>query len=367
MKISVQGIGIVGGFGCGVVEFKDVLSSGECRPSTTIITTNGKEHETPVFLADTSGLTDFIPKRSLRRVDYYSRLSLLGAFLALEDAECTETDRKKMGLIIGSGYGASKTTFNFLDSYLKVSDEFSSPITFSNSVHNAAAAHISMLLKITGPSITVSQFEMSFQSALLSACVWLNENRVDKVLIGAVDEFPDLLGYCRQRMFGSEQSKASSKIQPFEFGSQTAIAGEGAAFFLLSRDKENNSKYGVIEDVILGNCNGKTISPPEDAFLIIGADGHKICGEQYASIIGKDTETASFAPLYGSFPSASGFDSAIAAICAGRGMIYAPPAGISTDTNIKTIHREKNIGSKKICCLKLGPNGDYSLITVGGL
>ena len=96
--------------------------------------------------------------------------------------------RERLGVIIASGYGALKTTFAFLDSYLDFGYACSSPTHFSNSVHNAAAAHVSMQLQATAPSLTVSQFEMSTASALLTAAQWLAERRVERVLLGAVDE-----------------------------------------------------------------------------------------------------------------------------------------------------------------------------------
>jgi 3-oxoacyl-[acyl-carrier-protein] synthase II len=72
-------------------------------------------------------------------------------------------------------------------------DACASPTLFSNSVHNAAAGHISIMLGLDGPCLTVSQFEMSGPSGLLSAIQWLKEERVEQVLLGAVEEYCDVL------------------------------------------------------------------------------------------------------------------------------------------------------------------------------
>ncbi len=204
MRLAIQGVGILGGFGCGIEALRTSLIDQTCRVQSVSIKTAQGLREQPAFLADTDKLDNFVNKKALRRVDHFSKMALLGSFLALEDAGQLEGDRQRMGMVIATGYGASRTTFAFLDSFINDGDQLSSPIHFSNSVHNAAGANISMLLNITGPALTVSQFEMSVPSALLAAGTWLEEGRVDSVLLGGVDEYSEILGYCYNRFFGDQ-------------------------------------------------------------------------------------------------------------------------------------------------------------------
>jgi 3-oxoacyl-[acyl-carrier-protein] synthase II len=338
MKMAIQGIGLTAGFGCGVNAFRTVLQQGSVPEN---------------YRADVSGLTEFIPWRALRRIDHFSKMTLLGACLALKDADLLEADRSRMGVVIASGYGALKTTFNFLDSYLDFGYSCSSPTHFSNSVHNAAAAHVSIQLKTTAPSLTVTQFEMSVASALLSAQQWLAEGRVDQVLFGAVDEVCDVLHYCRNQFFGEGER---GPLQPFDFEKQSAVAGEGAAFFILSRE-DGSPPYGFIEEVLLGNYLARQASPPADDLLVLGADGHKECGLQYRHLL-NGRKAAAYAPLYGSFPAAAGFDLAVAAISQRDGKIYPSPiTGKST-----AALQPQPLNGKSLSCLKLGSGGQYGLI-----
>ena len=202
MKLAIEGIGVVGGFGCGMESLAAAISNGSSPIQHVSIKTTHGPRDMPAFLAETSKLDDFVNKRVLRRVDHYSKMALLGAHLALEDAGRLEGDRSTMGIIIASGYGAGRTTFAFLDSFINDGDNLSSPTFFSNSVQNAAVANVSMMLSITGPGLTVSQFDMSVPSALITARHWLEEGRVDSVLLGAVDEYCDVMGYCWHRYYG---------------------------------------------------------------------------------------------------------------------------------------------------------------------
>jgi 3-oxoacyl-[acyl-carrier-protein] synthase II len=253
------------------------------------------------------------------------------------------------------------TTFSFLDSVMdEGKDEHASPIHFSNSVHNSAAAHISILMKIEGPSLTVSQFEMSFPSALFTARRWLEEKRVDSVLLGGVDEFSSVLGYCDQRLFKKDDD---SRIYPFAFNKQTAIPGGGTAFFVLTRDTQNDSKYCTIEDVQIGNLKNNTINIPENACLFIGADGNKVSGQKYPLVLNNTNTVAAYSPLYGSFPTATALDLAIAGISIKKGHIFASPE-YSGGADSLRILKENQVNQGKICCLKICDHDEYSLITV---
>ena len=346
MKMAIQGIGLTAGFGSGIEALRSALQSGRAAS----VTGNGEQS---AFRADVSGLAEFIPKRALRRIDHFSKMTLLGACLALKDADLLDADRSRTGVVIASGYGALKTTFNFLDSYLDFGYSCSSPTHFSNSVHNAAAAHVSIQLKTTAPSLTVTQFEMSVPSALLSAQQWLAEGRVDQVLFGAVDESCDVLTYCREQFFGSGEQ---GPLQPLTFAEQSAVAGEGAVFFVLNRETDT-APYGFIDGVRMGNYLVRPTILPEGDQLIVGADGHKECGRWYQQLL-KGRKVAAYSPLYGSFPAAVGFDLAVAAVSQCDGKLYASPAANGSPAALPT----QKLGGEHLSCLKLGPGGDYGLI-----
>jgi 3-oxoacyl-[acyl-carrier-protein] synthase II len=349
MKIKISGIGVVGGFGCGVAGLISCLTNGVRPPAES-----GYGYRYP---ADTSSLENFAPKKSMRRIDHFSQMALLGAFLALEDAGIPSPDAKRTGLVVCSGYGASQTTFSFLDSVINDGDVCASPTLFSNSVHNSAAGHISILLKLGGPCMTVSQFGLSVHSALMSACRWLEEGRADQVLFGAVDEYCDVLGYCWQRFFGKNENGVMKPLTP---GLQSAIPGEGAAFFVLSKTESNSSKYGSVVDVRTGRASGaeSTLSDNCD-LLILAADGHKNCDKFYQDAFLENINTACYSPLYGSLPIGPAFDMAIAALSLKEGRLFTPPASLNGNSRITA----PSVPGA-ITCLKLGNGNEFGMISL---
>ena len=364
MEAFVEGIGIVGGFGSGIEEFTSALTHGKSRVQSVTFQSVEGAKEMPVFLAETARLDKYIPKKALRRIDHYAKMALLGSYLALEDAAMLDIDPKGLGIVIASGYGASATTFAFLDSFITSNDAYSSPTHFSNSVHNAAAAHISIFIGAKGPSLTVSQFDMSVPSALISAFQWLKEGRVERVLFGAVDEYCDVLGYCWGRFFGADRT--GTITEPFLFDRQSAIPGEGAAFFLLSGRKiGSGNDYGRITGALTQYREGVHLPGPDRTLFILGADGHKASGAHYERLITEEMSVASYAPLYGSFPANMAFDMAAACVSIKEGKAYAPPAGITLPSRMKVSGGARDLaGTDSICCLKLGAGGETGMITV---
>ncbi len=310
--LAIQGLGIVAGFGCGNKAALRAIENGSGPNISMQVQTQDGVFDYPVYTADPSPLKEFIAPKKLRRVNKYSRLAALSASLALQDAGYDTPPRNaNIAVIVASGYGASTTTFKFLDDIILEGDEFASPTQFSNSVHSSAASHITILLQIQGPCLTVTQFEMSPVVALLNAQTWLREKRVDAVLLGGVDEINPVLLYCYQNLWKTQIPKA---IEPLNFQKQTAIPGEGAAFMLLTRDKGQSPKYGYINEVFWEKVSA--FKWPKDNTVIMAADGHRVCGHGYTKILQRTDKhnIKTFSTITGSMPSGQMFDIVLASL-----------------------------------------------------
>src|SRR3972149_3161853 len=137
----------------------------------------------------------YTDKRQDSRIDRFIQMALLSSFLAIEDSGLILDDRTRIGIIFGSGYGPLQTTFRFLDSLIDFGDKCASPTLFANSVHNSLASHVSILLKVQGPCLTVTCFEQTTFSVMTTAINWLREGTADYVLAGVGDEYCDVRGY----------------------------------------------------------------------------------------------------------------------------------------------------------------------------
>ncbi len=317
----------MGGFGAGKQALLDALRHGGTPNATASVGDTSRSRQLPAYQADIAPVSRFVSGAVSRRMNRFAKLAVLGAALALEDAGWEIPPRRNdIGLVLASGYGASKSTFDFLDSMIDGEGQYPSPTLFSNSVHSSAASHVSIVMQLGGPCLTVSQFEMSPISALLTARDWLLEGRVEAVLFGAVDEICPVLGYCYDRFFGGS---ASGPIEPFAWDKQTAVMGEGAAFLLLKRGREHHTRYGYISEATW--TQSRRFIPPVDRLLVLGADGHTCYARDYRRLSELAARCTAYTPLYGSLPGGQAFDVAIAAVALEKASGQQPICSVKCD------------------------------------
>jgi len=353
-RIAIRGIGVVGGFGTGVEALRGALAGS---PAGVAAPPDAGGGALGCRRANTAALDGFVDRKALRRMDTISRLAILGACLALRDAGVDRPD-ERMGVALSTGYGPSGTTLAFLDSFIDSGDACSSPTLFSSSVHNAPAANLSTLLGVTGPNLSVSQFEVSASSALLTAILWLEEGRVDRVLVGGVDEYGAVLGYCWKRFFGESDT---TPCLPLDIRRQTARPGEGCAFLLLERPSAGQRCAGVIEAVHMGRAVGANPPVPADRLLVLGADGHRRCAGAYVRLVPPGSAVTSFGHLWGSFPTATAFDTAAAAVLLQSGQTPAPPPGSDHPEPWRIPAAGEPLPAAGIGLLRVSAGGEYAL------
>jgi len=348
MKVLIKGIGVIGGFGCGAKSLEEAVINQKSPISEPLQKSFGPDETalvTPKLVADTALLSRFVPPKALRRVDHYSRMAIIAGYLALQDAkEGAGRDEglpEPMGVIVATGMGPTAGTLDTQSPDADAADLRLSPIQFSNSVHNAAAAYISMLLKIRGPNVSINQYDMSVPLAFQTALDWLEEGRAASVLVGGVDCFSK--GLC-------DASLCTPNRKDGNRGRRPVPVGEGSAFFVLTPSGAKESRYPFIQGARIGR-NLQDIELPSSALFL-----HNGSGEE-AALIGPATRQAVFSHVYGSFPSSMALDLAMAALLLkkekGRNALF-PHFDFGPDFR-------KN---PRICCLKKGVAGDLGWIEV---
>jgi 3-oxoacyl-[acyl-carrier-protein] synthase II len=295
------------------------------------------------FKADTSRLNEFIAPKKLRRIDHLSRIALLGAGLAIADSKLSPKELEDTGIILATGYGALNTGFSFLSSFLDKGDQLSKPTLFSNSVHNAAAAYISIFFGIKGPSLSVSQFDLSVPSALLTAMLWIKEGRADSVLVGGVDEYCDVLGYAGANLHAARNNK-------------TLTLGEGGCFFVLSRAKDcNETGYARLANVDIFDQKKDPFSV-ENRLVIMGGQGYGGYGACACNDIALGPSGICQEALYGNFPCAAALDMGAACLGLKHATIF--------NRMTQRFPKKKNLDPNTILCVKPGNDSLWGKITL---
>ena len=159
---------------------------------------------------------DIIANATLRR--RMSRIVKMGVACGLE---CMgELSPEKIGgIITATGLGCLVDTEKFLNNLLDNEERMLNPTPFIQSTFNTIGAQIALIHQIHAYNMTYVHRGLSFESALLDAMMKIGEGS-ENILVGAIDEMTET-SYTIQQRLGMLKGIA---------------AGEGAQFFLLSRE-----------------------------------------------------------------------------------------------------------------------------------
>ena len=93
-------------------------------------------------------------------------MTLFAAYMALEDAG-EKTAGPETDIVLATGYGPSRLTFDFLDSLLDFGPDMASPQAFAHSVYNIPAATVAVMMGVTGPCTIICQPDTAVAAAFL--------------------------------------------------------------------------------------------------------------------------------------------------------------------------------------------------------
>jgi 3-oxoacyl-[acyl-carrier-protein] synthase II len=350
MTVAICGIGVVGGFGSGLPALEGALTGDRVEPTLVPIATRQGDIQVPCLVADTARLDAFVPTQVLRRMSHYIRLGLLAAFDAMADARILEPDRRRgrLGVIVATGHGATGNNYAFQHPFEDREEICGSPTRFSNSVHNAAAAYISIALEEMGPNHSITHEDLSFPSALLTAVTWLRQKRVDAVLVGGVDELSHAYAYAWHVHCQRQDAQAEGQS-----GLKVPLAGEGACFFVLKAADSTSTPYGRFREVMVGRFRGGLPPHPTAPLTILGTGGVAATKADYDPWMAADARRLSYASVYGDLPVDSAFDTAIAALSRQTNRIFADDHMAPATKDLEPL------AGRSIACLKLGVGSTY--------
>jgi 3-oxoacyl-[acyl-carrier-protein] synthase II len=188
----------------------------------------------------------FIDAKMMRRMSRVIRMGVAAAMECLQRAGAAAANGSPAragapdAIITGTAYGCLEDTGIFLQRMIENNEEMLTPTAFIQSTHNTVGAQIALMLKNHGYNNTFVHRGWSFESALLDAFMYLGENEGHNVLVGGLDEVTEASHTLLSR-FGLYKAGAGSNLDLFTSATKGTIAGEGAAFFLLTnREAKEN-------------------------------------------------------------------------------------------------------------------------------
>ncbi len=192
------------------------------------------------LLAKEPDYKNYVPANMLRRMSHIIKMGVAAAKISLQQAELENVD----AIITGTGLGCFEDTDKFLRAIIENNEQLLTPTSFIQSTHNTVAGQIALLIKCHNYNFTYTQQGLSFESALIDAQLFLNENKSSNILVGGLDEA--IQPYFDLLLQAGEIKKQEDIISEIENNKTKGFClGEGASFFVLSDEKNKNTKAEI--------------------------------------------------------------------------------------------------------------------------
>lgn len=190
---------------------------------------------------------EFIPPAASRRMSKTVKMSSVASQFALKEAKIENPD----AIIVGTGIGCSQDSEKFLKNVLDNNEEFLTPTYFIQSTHNTVAGQIALGLQCHAYNFTYVNTSSSLEFSFLDAKLQINEGEAENILVGSTDEQTDrtMELYKLNKTIKKEENLPADYLHSKTDG---VIWGEGASFFVLGKEKTENS-YAQLKDIQISN------------------------------------------------------------------------------------------------------------------
>ncbi len=178
--VVVTGVAVVSAAGTSVDELWRAYRAGR---------TLGRDEDGLRVARITDDLSRYTAPRERRRMDRFGQLAVATCRGALEQAGLDADER--IGVVLGTGIGPIQSIGDFFLPVVAGGPAMANPAVFPNTVFNAAAGQVAMVLGAKGPTSTTTVGHSSGASAVTVAADLLRAGHAEAILCCAVDELSD--------------------------------------------------------------------------------------------------------------------------------------------------------------------------------
>ena len=205
------------------------------------------ENSIQILKAIEPNYKEFIPPAASRRMSKTVKMSTVASQYALKE----DGIENPTAIIVGTGMGCSQDSEKFLKNVLENNEEFLTPTFFIQSTHNTVSGQIALGLQCHGYNFTYVNTSSSLEFSMLDAKLQILDGEAEAILVGSTDEQTNRT----MELYKLNNTIKKEENFPVDYLNSTTdgvIWGEGASFFVLGKDKTENS-YAQLKDIQLSN------------------------------------------------------------------------------------------------------------------
>lgn len=272
-RIVITGMGLVSCFGSDVDTFYNKLLAGESGVKN--IDRFPCEEMTTRFAADITGFDPlpYVEKKQIRRLDPYALYAIVAGKKALEDAKLTgdaleKLNKRKCGVIIGSGMGGMKVFFEGSETIIQKGFQRITPFFVPYIITNIGGALLAMDVGFMGPNYSVSTACATGNYSIINAANHIRMGHADVMVAGGSEDALLKLGvggFIACKALSQRNDEPTKASRPWDKQRDGFVMGSGAGVLVLESLEHALARGAPIYAEYLGGgmaCDAHHITDP---------------------------------------------------------------------------------------------------------
>ncbi|MEA3440003.1 MAG: beta-ketoacyl-ACP synthase II [Chloroflexota bacterium] len=301
-RVVITGLGCISPLGNGVESTWENLIAG--KSGVDYITHFDTSDLRTKFAAEIKGFDGkaLFGHRGARRMDRFTQYALAAAMQAVESANIyiTDSNRDRIGVVVGSGIGGIETLFNQTLVYLEKGANRVSPLMIPMMITDTGPAAVAIHFGVRGPNLSVVTACATGTNAIGEATEIIRRGDADVMLAGGSEAAIMGVSVAGLNVMGAisrrnDDPQAASR--PFELNRDGFVMGEGAAVVVLEAVESAQKRDAAILAEIIG------YAATNDAFHItapaIEGAGAALCMKNALNNAGLSLEDIDYVNAHG--------------------------------------------------------------------
>lgn len=304
-RIVITGIGVVSAAGVGTAALQKVLRSGQsCIRRVETFNTS----DLPCKFGATANTFDphnFLSRREIKRLDRSAQFFVAASQMALADSALfqKQIDLTRVGVFEGTSLGGLSKALAEHEVLLSKGAHFVNPQLLSAAMTGAGGSTLSLLHRLQGPVMALSNGSISSACAVAVGVDQLRLNEIDVAVVGGGEApltYPVMALFCRAGMLSTRNDSPETACRPFDASRDGVVLGEGGAALILERlesARRRDAKiYGEVLTTAFTSDAHSFVAPAPDAVqqaraLQLALSKAQVAPDQIDSIAAHGTST----------------------------------------------------------------------------
>jgi nodulation protein E len=294
-RVAVTGIGSISSLGHSVPAIWENLKEG--RSGIATITRAPPEKLHVKIAAEVKGYdeTAYFGEKELPFYDRFTQFALIAAGEAIADSGI-DFQKDDLGTetatIIASGIGGWTTIDDSFMRMFETGVARAHPLSVPRMMISAAASHVTMKFKLTGPAFCVSSACSSTNHAIGEAFWMVRSGRARAAVAGGSESEISMIS---QRSWESVRVLATDTCRPFSKGRRGMVIGEGAGVLILERLEDAQARGAKI----YAELSGYGLSADAGDIVMPDQKGAERAMAQALATAGMNPEDATYINAHG--------------------------------------------------------------------